>query len=137
METKFEIKLKAKEPVNGYKIGETVIIVNQIFDRDTGIAFRPIDKNFDIVYRRQCTGLKYKNNKDIFDGDIFTRVDTGDTYLVVWRDDRYLARNIYDAWTKLNVLNKEKDCPLSSMTTFKIEHIGDKYENTGLLQYAI
>ena len=69
MEIKFEIKLKAKEPINGYKTGETVIIVNPIFDRNIGIAFFPIDKNFDIVYQRQFIGVVDSNGKDIFIGD--------------------------------------------------------------------
>ena len=69
MEVKFEIKLKAKEPINGYKTGETVIIVNPIFDRNIGIAFFPIDKNFDIVYQRQFIGVVDENNKDVYFGD--------------------------------------------------------------------
>lgn len=137
MEIRFEIKLKAKAPINGYKTGETEIIVNPIFDRNIGIAFFPIDKNFEIVYTRQWTGLKYKNNRDIFEGDIFKRVDTGNTFLVVWYKDCFLARVIYDSWTKSNVLHKNSDCSLNSMTTFQIEHIGDKYENSELLQVAI
>lgn len=69
MEVKFEIKLKAKEPINGYKTGETVIIVNPIFDRNIGIAFFPIDKNFDIVYQRQFIGVVDENKKDVYLGD--------------------------------------------------------------------
>ena len=136
MEAKFEIKLKAKESINGYKIGETVIIVNPIFDRNIGIAFFPIDKNFEIIYQRQCTGIKYKTNRDIFEGDVFKRVDTGSTFLVVWHRDCFLARNIFDSWTKSNVIHKNNDCSLISMTTFNIEHIGDKYENPELLTAA-
>ncbi len=69
MEIKFEIKLKAKNPINGYKTRETVTIVNPIFDRNIGIAFFPIDKNFDIVYQRQFIGIIDINNKDVYLGD--------------------------------------------------------------------
>jgi hypothetical protein len=79
MEAKYEIKLKAKEPINGYKKDETVIIVNSIFDRNIGIAFFPINKNFEIVYHRQFTGNKDKNGTDIFDGDF-----DDDGNCVVW-----------------------------------------------------
>ena len=83
MEVKFEIKLKAREPINGYKVGETVIIVNPIFDRNNGVAFLPIDKKFDIVYQRQFIGLQ-ASGKDVFDGDILS--DGQDEYQV-WIDE--------------------------------------------------
>lgn len=70
MKIKFEIKLRAKEPINGYKTGETVTIVNPIFDREHGIAFHPLDKNFEIVYQRQSIGIIDRNNKDVYLGDI-------------------------------------------------------------------
>lgn len=69
IEPKFRITLKAKEPINGYKKNETVIIVNPIFDRNIGIAFYPIDKNFNIVSKEIFTGLQDKNKKDIFEKD--------------------------------------------------------------------
>jgi hypothetical protein len=44
---KFEIMLEAKEPGgHGYKVGERVKIVNEIFDRQNGVAFWEIDSAF-------------------------------------------------------------------------------------------
>jgi hypothetical protein len=88
-EIKFEIKLKAKEPINGCKAGETVTFINSIFDRNTGVAFFPIDKNFEIVYRRQFIGKTDSVGVEVYDGDIveFDREEWGDDnniHVVSW-----------------------------------------------------
>ena len=85
-----------------------------------------------IKYVRPFTGVN-----DIIEGDIFKRVDTEETFLVVWNKDCYLARKIYDSWLNKNVLNLNKDCSLNFMTTFKLEKVGDVFNNPELLQVAI
>jgi hypothetical protein len=85
-----------------------------------------------IKYVRPFTGVN-----DIIEGDIFKRIDTEETYLVVWNKDCYLARKIYDSWLNKNVLKLNKDCSLNFMTTFKIEKIGDVFNNPELLQVAV
>lgn len=115
MEVKFEIKLKAKEPINGYKTGETVIIVNPIFDRNIGIAFFPIDKNFDIVYQRQFIGLK-ASDKDIFDGDILS--DGQDEYQVWIEEGKML----------IGGKNKEWDEFVSIHKVSKMQIVGNVYD---------
>ncbi len=64
---KVEIKLRAKELVNGYSKDETVVLVNTIFDPNNGIAFFPLDKRFEIVYCRQF--IYTVQGKDLYEGD--------------------------------------------------------------------
>ena len=82
----------------------------------------------------QYTGLKDKNGKEIYEGDILERVDTKQTFLVIWNKDCYLVRMIYDSWLNKNVLNHKKDGSLNFMTTFEIEIIGNIYENPELIE---
>jgi uncharacterized phage protein (TIGR01671 family) len=72
IEPKFRITLKASSDINGHKKGDTVIIINEIFDRKNGIAFYPIDKEFEIISKDEFTGLFDKNGKEIFEKDAIT-----------------------------------------------------------------
>jgi len=70
---KVQLKLKATEDVNGYKKDDTVIITNDIFDRQNGIVFFPIDKKYEIIELRRFVGnLKgidlYENDKVLVKG---------------------------------------------------------------------
>ena len=122
-EIKFEIKLKAKEPINGYKAGETVIIVNPIFDPGIGIAFWPIDKNFEIVYKRQFTGLKDRGGfgKDVYDGDIIGRTSFLDK-IIVWNKCGFYTKHAYS----------DTLFPLTYLDEFDVV-IGNIHENPELL----
>ena len=74
----------------------------------------------------QYTGLKDKNGKEIYEGDVLT---TGDVYLykVVWEDFGFDLIHQYGRWGPLSRFPKlledfSKDC----------EIIGNIYENTEL-----
>jgi len=125
MEAKFEIKLKAREAINDYNIGETVIIVNPIFDRNIGIAFFPIHKNFDIVYQRQFTGLKDKNGKEIFEGDVVRLLNS----------NRVFEYFKYCFWLiePKERINKFPINLITEDTLNSIEIIGNRYDNPELL----
>ena len=84
-----------------------------------------------IKYVREYTGVF-----DVYEGDIMKRIDTGDVFMSVWQTDCYVARDIYDAWTKSNNLHKKRDSFLKSSMLFKIAKIGDKYNNPELLNYG-
>jgi len=64
---KVQLKLKATEDVNGYKKDDIVIITNDIFDRQNGVAFFPIDKQYEIIELRQFVG-NFKGI-DIYEND--------------------------------------------------------------------
>ncbi|MDQ3047070.1 MAG: YopX family protein [Bacteroidota bacterium] len=134
-EIKFEIKLKARESINGYKAGETVIIVNPIFDRNIGIAFFPISKNYDIVYQRQYTGLKDKNGKEIYDGDIIGDWNEVDGKMEQSKQTVYFDEML-GQWMLDNSFKQDRKMStslFSELQDFDYEVIGNIYENPELI----
>lgn len=80
----------------------------------------------------QYTGLKDKNGKEIYEGDV---LGYGDTYEVVWNEtDKFVEGT---GWCvkriELNKYGKHDYSHLWSMTTLP-EVIGNIYENPELLQ---
>jgi len=80
-----------------------------------------------IVYVRQFTGCEDKNGINIYEGDIFKRIDTKDTYIAIWNKDGFMASQLWDEWTKKDVSSQKKNVGIPFMTTFKIEIIGNVY----------
>lgn len=72
IEPKYRITLKALFDINGHKKGDIVVIVNEIFDRKNGVAFFPIDKEFEIISKDEFSGLLDKNKVEIFEKDAIT-----------------------------------------------------------------
>jgi len=81
----------------------------------------------------QFTGLKDKNGKEIFEGDIYKRSD--DYYLVTCTTlGGFLYRQIYDSWTKRNIFGKMEQSWLSAVECYKYEIIGNIHDNPELIK---
>ncbi len=94
----FEIKLRCNQDHFGYKVGDTFILVNNIFDPEIGIAFVPIDKRMDIVYKRQYIGIKDRNGNKVFDSDIIKNSSATEPedkgFIVIFENFKWIALNI-------------------------------------------
>ena len=71
---KVKIVLKLKQPTFGIMVkGETMVLINDVFDEKTGIAFFPIEKDkWTVLSYDEYTGvcaLEGKKKKEIYRGD--------------------------------------------------------------------
>jgi hypothetical protein len=107
-----EIKFRVWD-IDGKVIYKTIIDLYSCWDE-----FNGFDRNHQVVM--QYTGLKDKNGKEIYEGDIF-RDSKGKNQLVRW--DLYF-------W-KWGVYN---DIETDGRDAFSIEIIGNIYENPELIQ---
>ena len=82
---------------------------------------------------RQCTGLKDKNRKLIFEGDIYqvkvkrTNIVETYTYVIKWNGYGYMVDGISD-------LDDRNNDSGFLMNTYKIEIIGNIHDNPELLE---
>ena len=83
--------------------------------------------SFDDVELMQYTGLKDKNGKEIYEGDILFFRDENMKYIVVWQDTAFIIKSIE--------IRKylEKMCWLDD-TEICCEIVGNIYENKKLLE---
>lgn len=95
MNNLYHIKLKDKNT------GEICELYNDIFNPQNGVAFFQIDNNWELVFARRFTGIKVKDGKKLFEGDIvasaLTRSELGyiqysepkAAFQIVWTDKIY------------------------------------------------
>lgn len=128
-EYKFKGKdIKTKQWVKGdlrQVEGHTYIMDYDI--GDNGVS--DISRIFDIAYEvdpatvGQYTGLKDKNGKEIYEGDIYHQGDKNILYVVVWHDTSFIGKQL-------------KSSSYAGLTYWldRIEVIGNIHDNPDLLQ---
>ena len=79
--------------------------------------------SFDDIELMQCTDIKDRNGKEIYEGDIFHCGDTKILYIVVWNDNGFEGKQV----------KSSSYCGLEYWKN-KIEVIGNIYENSELLE---
>ena len=82
---------------------------------------------FDDIELMQYTGLKDKNGKEIYEGDILFFRDENMKYVVVWQDAAFIIKSI-----EIRKYS-EKMCWLDD-TEICCEIVGNIYENKNLLE---
>lgn len=87
-------------------------------------ALRTFDVNKSNLEFMQCTGLKDKNGKLIFEGDIFTVLHCGEKKVVVFWDDEQARFKVKNAAHNL----------FETIRSDYLEVIGNIYENPELLK---
>ena len=128
-EIKFRVWCKQTEEMHaverlGFDNGELWYIEDE--DRETEPPYFP-DRNDSVLM--QYTGLKDKNGKEIYEGDILTKVKNSslDLYVSWCQDECY-----YDLRSLSGVPFKK----LTKNNVIKSEVIGNIYENAELLEEA-
>ncbi len=66
---KVKIILEAKSDFLTTKKGDRMILINEVFCPNTGIAYFPIDNKWSTVSYHQYTGIKDTNKKEICNSD--------------------------------------------------------------------
>ena len=129
-----EIKYRAwdkKEKKMGFDIN--VLSSSKAFmgwqgDNGQGAYVNPKDKNFELM---QYTGLKDKNGKEIYEGDIF-RLNK-EIYKVNFRSGCFMADNIKNGNQFTHSKEDVKVWHTLMESQMKIEVIGNIYENKEVL----
>jgi uncharacterized phage protein (TIGR01671 family) len=114
---------------------EKMLFWNDLYSYDLHGFFDDPTTEDDIIFM-QYTGLKDKNDKEIYDGDIlksFAHPDIPLLHKIEWSDK-------YNGWFAKNVNNKGSDYKTGDVQLFVYaKHndfgiIGNMYENPGLLE---
>nr|DAY20503.1 MAG TPA: YopX protein [Caudoviricetes sp.] len=118
-----EIKFRAwdilKQRWSNYKINDGTVY---FMDKNTGVWYGTYNRRYKDFNLMQYTGLKDKNNKEIYEGDIFHIGSKKILYVVEWIDCGLKGKQIRNgSWIGLDFWKKD------------IEIVGNIYENPELL----
>ena len=118
-----EIKFRAwdtlKQRWSNYKINDGIVY---FMDKNTGVWYGSYNERYKDFNLMQYTELKDKNNKEIYEGDIFHIGSKKILYIVEWIDCGLKGRQIKNkSWIGLDYWKDD------------IEVIGNVYENPELL----
>lgn len=123
-EIKFRCWDRFKQRWSNYKINDGTVY---FMDKNTGVWYGSYNKRYKDFNLMQCTGLKDKNNKEIYEGDIVKlRANHGIGVI-----------KYYDEWGAFVVeYIKPRQLAVLGMNYYKedIEILGNIYENSELLK---
>lgn len=135
-EIKFRVWDKVKQVmINAYVIDQTTHAGLEYYNKCQGWYGNNIQVQFtyDKVVWLQFTGLKDKNGKEIYEGDI-CRVGKNGIGEIFWNND---AAQFMIRWaTELYKIIRQKEEPIFSNHKITFEVIGNIYENANKLTNA-
>ncbi|MEK6882697.1 MAG: YopX family protein [Nanoarchaeota archaeon] len=133
---KVRIVLKAKKDWGSIQTDGILIIHNEVFNLDNGIAFYPIDKKqWDIVACDVFSGVITKNNNELYAGDIIRSYDSaGERIEHIIKYDSKEARFACNINHPNHYFRTESGFNQSWVTEFEKEYIGNIYENPELVK---
>lgn len=122
-----EIKFRAwdilKQRWSNYKINDGTVY---FMDKNTGVWYGTYNRRYKDFNLMQYTGLKDKNGKEIYEGDIFHIGSKKILYVVEWIDCGLKGKQIRNgSWIGLDFWKKD------------IEILGNIYENPELMEERI
>lgn len=113
--------------------------INKMFYPERNDNFGYYVQNSDVIETMQCTGLKDKNGKLIYEGDIVNQIYEDETIYkceVVYNNCSFQLKHIEDK--NKNYINTPMYCYainyLGHYTEKRLEVIGNIYENKELLE---
>lgn len=121
----FRFKFRAWDTKNKNMIYDFCHEIPEIYKMKLGYPIHDLVYSIGLRYQTltQCTGLKDKNGKLIYEGDIYHLGDANIIYKVIYRDDQFIGNQIGNkSLAGLHYWIKD------------IKIIGNIYENPGLLK---
>lgn len=134
---KVRILLKAKKDWSTYTVGDTMTLYNDVFDKNIGIAFYPIEKDkWEVISYDIYTGVNDKHEKEIYQRDVICAHE--DRWGVIEFDKGLFGIN-WDYGTKNQTMigawgNETNLRKIYDGFNREIEVVGTLYEHSHLLK---